>query len=196
MPPQSKTLFTLKGKNKWPGSNLGRKLGVTSCSSEVKMIRALTSRHSKQGLGFMSPPGANTPRRTVGRPSRCRAARPSVLARGGCPPSHRHHSYFFWITFPSTSRSSLFFGFFPILRFCDPFFMVSPPFLSLWFSSRGSAFPQAEDLLWEAGNEMGDAATLESRCSGRSVFSAALLPESIPEVPCLEEPKPGFFSWG
>lgn len=81
MSPQSKTLFTLKEKNKlmtWLKS--GRKLDVTSCSSEIKTIRAFMSRHAKQGLGFMPRPGAHTLCGTISCLSQCSTALSCALS--------------------------------------------------------------------------------------------------------------------
>lgn len=113
------------------------------------------SRHSKQGLGFMSHPGANTSRHTVSRPSWCSTVLPLVLAQGEDaarwvtpllpaalppprgnglaggrrPPSDKRHYFFSCLTSSSTSHSPSFLSSvsFPLWGFVIPFSWLAHP---------------------------------------------------------------------
>lgn len=114
------------------------------------------SRQSKQGLGFMFHPGANTSCCRVSRPSWSSAALPLVLAQGEDvvlwvtpllpvalpppggnglaggrhPPSDKHRFFFFWETFSPTSHSSSFLSSsvsFPLWGFTVPFSWLAHP---------------------------------------------------------------------
>ena len=176
------------------------------------------SRHSKQGLGLMSHPGANTSHRTVSRPSWCSAALPLVLAQGQdaspcislllpaallppggnvlaggrCPPSNRYHYFFFWIAFSTVSHSSSFLSSvsFPVWGFVILFSQIAHS--SFPCDSPGEAQLSCRRRTCQGG------LVPDGWCSYsvEPLLSEVPVFDCIPEALCLEEHKPSYFSWG